>query len=569
MRFWLIATSWLLLALPAWAQFDLIASEEIGNDHFRARIWADGRMFWDRQKSQFFAPPDSATSPIRAAGLWLGGIDDGGTFKTSIQQYNTDGKTDFFPGTLENYTGQQDQLINKVFKVRGEEIAAHRQDYQDNLVVDNPIPAVFGWPSPNNPHFEALHGLEPLAEGASFWDEDLDRNYNPELGDYPLVATRRISVLELFNRPPHEMVWSVFNDGYLNTQSDGEPVLMEVQATHYIWRCGNEGLINNTLFTTYRLINRAPEPIDSFFVGVYLDADIGCPQDDYLGTIPEWNTIYAYNASPRDTSCTQYASYGDNPPVVALTLLRGPSDEFGDELEMAVAMPVYPGDTTLPDGMQAPETSFLEYYRNLTGSWKDGSPLTYGGSGYQTGNPTPFAFSGNPAVDTGWTEPGAGLPPGDRAMIASFGPFRLDPGADNQLDFAISLYHQSEMDHMEKVQAVYDSVPYLINTYNYFGHDPNAQLLKCNPIVTSTRPATSPPPSWGLFPNPGRGRVWLSGLSGPAEITLSNALGEVVHHSREELVDPHPLDLSHLPPGLYVLSLRQGERQQSRRLVVH
>ncbi|MGL5890809.1 MAG: hypothetical protein ACRC3B_13030, partial [Bacteroidia bacterium] len=69
----------------------------------------------------------------------------------------------------------------------------------------------------------------------------------------------------------------------------------------------------------------------------------------------------------------------------------------------------------------------------LSGNWKDGTPVTYGGNGYGGSQTASFMFPGNtdPANSTAWTEVTAGLLPGDRRMLQSAGEFTLEPGAVN------------------------------------------------------------------------------------------------------------------------------------------
>ncbi|MBL7828576.1 MAG: hypothetical protein JNJ57_18220 [Saprospiraceae bacterium] len=75
----------------------------------------------------------------------------------------------------------------------------------------------------------------------------------------------------------------------------------------------------------------------------------------------------------------------------------------------------------------------IEFYRYLTGSWKDGLPFTYGGSGYGGTIPIDYAFTEAPNDPNGWSMCTAGLAFGDRRTIQASGPFTLLPGAVNEL----------------------------------------------------------------------------------------------------------------------------------------
>src|SRR5690606_9603222 len=80
------------------------------------------------------------------------------------------------------------------------------------------------------------------------------------------------------------------------------------------------------------------------------------------------------------------------------------------------------------------------YYGYMEGKWKDGLPLTYGGTGYSTdpaavparyqfpGDSDPLGAGTNGEAMPPWTESSAVNMPGDRRGVASMGPFTLSPG---------------------------------------------------------------------------------------------------------------------------------------------
>ena len=118
-----------------------------------------------------------------------------------------------------------------------------------------------------------------------------------------------------------------------------------------------------------------------------------------------------------------------------LTILEGPNNELGQEIGMS-AFTYYLNSTVcnpLP-GMTDPSTA-VEYYNYLTGKWRDGTPLTFGSNGYSsTGTRrVNYAFVDAPNNPTGWSMCSAGLPCGDRRTIQASGPFKLKPGAVNEL----------------------------------------------------------------------------------------------------------------------------------------
>src|SRR5690606_34634458 len=147
-------------------------------------------------------------------------------------------------------------------------------------------------------------------------------------------------------------------------------------------------------------VNRGPTPLEDARFSLFLDADVGDALDDYVGSDPERGLAFAYNASDSD------ASYGTPPPAVGVDFFQG-SGSLAYYVNGAEAM----GDPTNGDG--------FEYYNYMRGVWRDGTPITEGGTGYGTGGPTtPYAFPGDPEGGAFWSEVnadgnGEGLLPGD------------------------------------------------------------------------------------------------------------------------------------------------------------
>jgi len=127
-------------------------------------------------------------------------------------------------------------------------------------------------------------------------------------------------------------------------------------------------------------------------------------------------------------------TYKEDVPILGVDYFRGPTDEEGNEIGMSSFTYYNNGGIGSPPPGTTDPGNALEYYRYLTGSWRDGSPFTYGGDAYQEPTqPLKYAFTEPPNDPTGWSMCTAGLPFGDRRTIQASGPFRLDPGAVNEL----------------------------------------------------------------------------------------------------------------------------------------
>jgi hypothetical protein len=103
------------------------------------------------------------------------------------------------------------------------------------------------------------------------------------------------------------------------------------------------------------LINRAIEPIDSTYFAMWVDADLGCDLDDYVGCDTSRSLMFVYNEDAVDgqggCNCPSGANtYCENIPLLGVDYFRGPLNERGKEIGMS---------------------SFTYYNRQGAGNWPD------------------------------------------------------------------------------------------------------------------------------------------------------------------------------------------------------
>ncbi len=445
-------------------------------NNVRARLTTGGDVWWDGNDGLYVVPKvpptEPAVSSLFAGAVWLGGVDAAGNLKVAAQTYGrSGGQADFWPGPLtplnaEN-PGETDQQTctdwDAFFVVTGAEIDEHIRLY--NEAIDNGTPyeasqiptGVRGWPARGNPFFFEVNEFElpNTSQGlAGFWDEDGDGLYNPVNGDYPIIEIRGCTEPQY----PDEMVFWIYNDnGNVHTQSNADPIRMEVQVQAFAYATNDE--LNDMTFQRYKLINRALEPIDSTFFAMWVDPDLGCYTDDFIGCDTLRSMAYVYNEDALDgqTGCTcpqGVNTYCDEVPLLGVDYFRGPLGPFRYDQD-SVLVPIGPGET--PDvelelgmssftyynngsvGTPLPGTTdpnnALQYYRYLTGSWADGQSFTYGGEGYQASDiEIDYAFTEAPDDPDGWSMCQADVTLGlDRRTIQASGPFLLNPGAVNEL----------------------------------------------------------------------------------------------------------------------------------------
>ncbi|HLP95046.1 MAG TPA: hypothetical protein VK168_13475, partial [Saprospiraceae bacterium] len=452
---------------------DVCANSESAIDqainNVRARLLGGGDCWWDFNTGRYIVPKvDPASgmpevSSLFAGAVWLGGIDPGNNLKLACQTYRNDGKNDFWPGPI-NLAGVTDAVTcanwDRHFRVTGDEIRKHLSNIATGNLSLSAIPAgVKGWPAKGNPYFEDIYGFPlPFTQQslAGFYDRGPTfGTYEPLEGDIPAIEIRKCPLTFY----PDEMIFWIYNDhggGQPHAHTGGRAIQMEVQVQAFGYATNDE--LNDMTFQRYKLINRATDRIDSTFFAMWVDPDLGCDEDDYIGCDTAKSLMYVYNQDQIDgnpgSACPSGApTYGSKIPILGVDYFRGPQgikEEYDPvtntyfdveyELGMNTFMYYNRGGLGAPNGTIDPEQP-QEFYNYITGSWRDGTPLTKGGSGYNPGNPNlariKYALPDPPNEPDGWSMCTANLPYNDRRTIQASGPFTLKPGAVNELIIGI------------------------------------------------------------------------------------------------------------------------------------
>ena len=397
---------------PSQAQYDL----EINN--VRARLLAGGDIWWNLQEGRYIvpkpAPGFAEVSAIFAGGIWIGGVDPNGALKLAGVTYRTGNATDFYSGPLDEDGQTNVDVCNdwdRHFVVKGENIENHLTNYKESVENNVGYPCdsisedVKYWPAKGNPFFNEKYSFQlPDQNLADFFDMDADGIYNPCNGDYPIVSQRGCGAIET----PDEIVFWIFNDnGGPHRLTLATAVQMEIQVEAFAYATQNE--INDMTFYRYKVINKASDDIRDCYFGLWTDPDLGCSEDDYIGCDVPRSLAYVYNEDAIDgnpgASCPGGVNtYGDNIPIVGIDLFRGPRgpkvfcgvDDEGNKIlcnpppgtgavdtivELGMTSFTYQNRGDSPEATMDPTIDF-EFYNILQGKWKDGTSVTFGGSGF-------------------------------------------------------------------------------------------------------------------------------------------------------------------------------------------
>jgi len=492
------------------------SSAELSINNTRALIQSGGDMWWDFSRPRYEIPKGSGKNSIYAGSLWLAGKDVSGQFKVAALRFR-DGN-DFWTGPLSTVNAEIDgntcRLYDRHWETTRSMVAEFAAWYEADaatraqLFPGYSIPTVISeWPA---------HGRNyaPYNEDyylAPFYDRNGDGNYNPSDGDYPgyVLTGDEDCSRAIKNLYGDQNLWWVFNDkGNVHTESGGQSIGMEIRAQAFAFATTDE--VNNMTFYNYELINRSSFSLTETYFGQWVDGDLGNANDDHVGCDVQRGLGFIYNADDNDEDARGAKGYGANPPALGVDFFQGPFQEndgkdnclctnYQDAIDDGGI--VYSGqgagygDGKIDNerygmrkflyhinssGVTGDPNIATDYYNMLRGIWKDGTPMTYGGNGYNPGDPSAIPahymypgdtdplFWGTDGVDPGnsnWSDEENS--PADQRFVQSSGPFTLAPGAVNNITVGV-VWAQAEsggrlasVDAMkradDKTQALFDA----------------------------------------------------------------------------------------------------------------
>jgi hypothetical protein len=331
-------------------------------------------------------------------------------------------------------------------------------------------------------------------------------------------------------------------------------------------------------------------------VGFWNDFELGNSSDDQVRTDVERSMIYVYNGDSVDESSTQGPGYGSNLGAMGMKVLSGPlkdsnglddspeyeefygnetsgwADGVIDNERLGLFGSLAHENASGPAAMQDPQVG-IGYYNFMRSIWRDGQPMKHGGIGYSPGGPGLFTnyylpgdsdplFAGtdginpNYSIAGGWTAENEGLPPNDKRMVGSSGPFTFAPGNVQYIDLAYIFARES-----------FDDEETVIETLQRFADE--VEGMQCEPlpaIVLSTDRAEERKPL-KVFPNPSSGSISFQLTENSAQLTMIDITGKVV---RQKVLNSgvQRIDVSDLANGIYLIQIQADQSVYNGKVVV-
>lgn len=535
-------------------------------NNVKAGIANRGDMHWDMGgagNAMYEVPKGSGVSSNFASALWIGGLDNANQLHVAAQTYRQSGSggVSFWPGPLDTISGTIDTLTSKnydkIWKVSYTDINTFITAFNSGSVVATPD--MLTWPAKGTGNNS--RNLAP------FVDYNLDGNYNPNDGDYPKIKG-------------DQTLYFIYNDMLAAHGNSCTPLGIEVQGMAYAYGCptvvSGEPELSYTTFYDYKITNRSSNNYHDVFVSMWSDVDLGYYGDDYIGSNVADNYGFAYNADGNDNGIAGSPGYGNYMPAQGFNIVKGPIantmdgidnnnngtvDEIGEDCKLSKFTyfnntgPATPFQTTDPDYC-------IQYYNYMTGFWKDTTAFTCGGNAYGGSVPTSWVYSGDPnnaGVNTDpnntcgyWTESGVA---GDRRMILSSGPFTLNAGQMQEVEYAFvtsfdSSAAGSNLISLTKLKTDIQKVNAFYNQVN----KPN-----CLQALTIGITEVAKQNDFVLFPNPAKSLITISSsIIGNTKINYEvvDVLGKVVLQNENNNSDKFTININDLNSGIYFLRLQ-------------
>jgi len=488
----------------AWLELDeiyiykTISQDTLNINNIGAIINSNGNFFNKSEAPGFYFPKNTPKTTIFSSNLWIGGYDVNEEFHFAGQKYYNNGfysngpTVDFSFGPVSTDTSfQYNILYDKVWKINKSDIDYHITHFNDPNYI---MPASIAyWPAHGRMDYGEMWILAP------FVDIDNNNMYNPENGDYPKIRG-------------DQAVFFIINDQRFTHGSGSQKLGVQINCMAYSYDAPNSPYLYNTVFMHFDIYNRSTYDYHNLFIGTFTDFEIGFADDDYIGCDTLRNMCYGYNGDIIDG--TGFPShYGANPPIQGLVSLNNPMGGF-----------ISFNNSNSPIG--DPITA-IEYYYYLTGRFKDGTHLTYGGNGYSGYLITNYMYPGNPMdySNNSWTELNVNNAPFDRRGVMSSGPFTLNAGQNMYYDiaFPVIMTTNNEFMNISGLQSMVDSIHTFYNNMNYVLDTTNTHVETFSSHLSAL-----------IAPNPNNGQFtcYLNFIPDNSQIEFYNALGQLIKVER-------------------------------------
>lgn len=452
----------LLFSFSIFSQCDLPSIEtvtRIQNDYRISHSNAGGAVshFSSEPDAYYYNPVVPIFSNFSTRGLWLGGFDPAGNLRLAISEYNSNNSRDYQQGPILDLDPGEEEAFcafyNRVWSIYEEDLVELKNDFNSaELKVSDIAADILEWPAKNNPHigqFAVDYDMAP------FFDFNSDGNYNPLDGDYP------IAIKESPEFSAYAFSFKVYNDNGVHTLSRSYAIGMELHQMNYLTQCPSTEELDKSIFYRIKYIYKGNEGLSEFKIGLWEDADLGCVNRNYSGCSEDLRAIYIYTKNTTGMRCGFSQDIPVNSYAIRSTVLLN-QDLLSHIAYSRSGFGGMSPQTTDPTNVQS-------FYNYLSVKWLDGTPLTYGGTGYDesgNGDITTIAYPDFPNDPDGWSMLADSLPLTDIKSVTTIYDDDLVPGQEGIIDFVDHIMYSAEYNDASMFEIYPDAINTLRSEYN-------------------------------------------------------------------------------------------------------
>lgn len=472
---------------------------DVNNIH--AGFNAAGDLFWNINTSGTPISTPGNSIYWSAANLWIGGYDSNGRLHVSAQTYRQSG-SDFWPGPLDTISAYCPQSVSTsydfVWNISCAEVDSFVAYMQGSASPGYIIPIdMQTWPGTG--------GNLQSRYLAPFYDSDGDGVYNYAAGDYPLVRGS-------------QSLFYVYNDSLQNVphgETNSASLGLQIKAMPFAYAYPWDSALMNTIFIHYTLTNYKTYPYYGTRIGFWYDLD--------------FNTSGGKDASD---STAQLAYHYNNDNAIGIYFLD-------DTMSGCIN---YDNTFSVTGNPQTP----ADYYELLNQQWAPTQTLTYGGSGYSTGAPTNWMYTGDPVSGTGWTDNTTAT---DHRTVVTLDSFVLYPGMSKEFVIALSFAHDTSGNYA----AINKLFQYVSNVRQFYAGNNDFCSLQLSSVPENKTESNA------IYPNPASSVITLNGTKAGKEFRIYNAMGSLVI-SGTSTSDNTVINISMLSSGIYTIVIDSDEK---------
>jgi hypothetical protein len=339
------------------------------------------------------------------SGVWMCATDNNGDLRVAAHQLGGTNH-EFWPGPLALNGGNASNSNDWDFtySVTSKEVENHQLNFKKNgYQMPN---SIRNWPgSKGSPYSQIL---------APFVDyQTNDQIYTPEEGDYPYFQGDKL-------------MYSISNDKFANhAYSKTQPLGVELHTSVYGFDT-QDSVLSNAILVRYIVYNRSNNSYNNFRFSVINSFKIGQIENEYLGTDVRNKILFAYNDFNDATFQGRLVSLS----CMALNNTINSTMYYNNNNDVINGMPVNARD----------------FNALMSGKWKNGSALKYGGNGVDGSSNARFVYPFDTDSENNnlmWSEPLVGNLPGKRIGLMNFDSVTLNAGGFVYFDLLYNIVDEN------------------------------------------------------------------------------------------------------------------------------